>query len=73
MQATKSAVGEFTPVSVTITFETQEELDLLYRTYVVTNVTTLSDAPPTHCRSLVNELIGCISREISESATPIGK
>lgn len=71
MKVTKAVESNFTPISRTITFETQEEVDLLYNTYVVTNVTVLSGASPTDCRSAVNKLLGSLSESLRDSATPI--
>ena len=36
MKVVRAVPEEFQPVSVTVTFETQEEIDLIYNTYAVT-------------------------------------
>jgi len=61
MKAVRAVAEEFTPVSVTITFETQEEIDLIYRTYAVTTVLPLEGASETDCKQAVNRLLGEIS------------
>lgn len=64
MKVVKSAQVEFTPVSLTITFESQEEIDRIYNTYSVTDVISLVGLKKLDCILAVNNLLTEISSKI---------
>lgn len=71
MKAVRAVPEEFTPVSVTITFETQEEIDLIYNTYAVTELLALEGSVSSDCQKAVNNLLGNLSSVICDSVSPL--
>lgn len=69
MKAVRAVVGEFIPVSVTITFETQEEIDLIYNTYAVTELLALEGSVNSDCKQAVNSLLGNLSGVLCDSVS----
>jgi hypothetical protein len=64
MKVVKNAQVGFTPVSLTITFESQEEIDHIYNTYAVTDVISLDGSPKPDCILAVNNLLHGISSRV---------
>jgi hypothetical protein len=64
MKVVKGTQVEFTPVSLTITFESQEEIDHIYNTYAVTDVMSLSGEPKPDLILAVNNLLTEISSRL---------
>lgn len=70
MKVVRAIVEEFTPVSVTITFETQEEVDLIRDAYSVSQVVSLLGSSNYDCRQAVNRLLDELGSALEGSATP---
>ena len=68
MKAVKAVSKKFTPVSITVTFGTQKEIDLIYSTYAVKGVHTLS-LSSTECAQAVNSLLGELGGALEGLAT----
>lgn len=64
MKVVKSTQMDFTPVSLTVTFESQEEIDHIYNTYSVTDVISLEGLQKPDCILAVNNLLTQISNRI---------
>ena len=69
MKAVRAVPEEFTPVRVTISFETQEEIDLIYNTYAVTELLALEGSSNSDCKQAVNSLLGNLSGVLCDSVS----
>lgn len=66
MKAVRAVAEEFTPVSVTVTFETQEEVDLIRNTYSVSQVVSLLSSSNSDCKQAVNRLLDELGGALAE-------